>query len=111
MRHYSDLEFVEIVHDKIGNVRFFKQHLRKRGLIGNRQQFSDEHVRMFKNVKEFKLANHTTWAVAFEQGLNSILQEEIQVVSNITMNEQAHQSTEQLLTEILNVLQRIEAKL
>lgn len=111
MNTYSDEEFMNKVNDKIGNVRFFKKHLRKQGLIGNRQQFSEEHVQMFEEIREYKKTHHTTWDMAFKLGLQSILKEKTHIPSSTVMSEPLQNNIENTLIEILKTLQRIEAKL
>jgi hypothetical protein len=107
---YSDAEFMNRVNDKIGNVRLFKQHLRKHGLIGNRQQFSEEHVKMFEEIREYKSVHHTTWEMAFKEGLISYsMGKVVQYPSSSVIAE--HNNIEYTLTEILKTLQRIEEKL
>jgi hypothetical protein len=109
---YSDEEFMNTVNDKIGNVRLFKKHLRKQGLIGNRQQFSEEHVEMFKRIREYKNSNHTTWDVAFKVGLMSIPNpNKIPITSNDIILESPQNNIEGILSEILKTLKRIEEKL
>ncbi|CAI6330937.1 hypothetical protein NHM07_09300 [Bacillus subtilis] len=100
------------VNDKIGNVRLFKKHLRKKGLIGNRQQFSDEHVKLFKKIKSYKMNHHTTWDMAFKVGLDSYQKQNQNMFP--LLNEIAESpscSIDDKLTEILKVLQRIESKI
>lgn len=103
---------MEKVNDKIGNVRLFKKHLRKQGLIGNRQQFSEEHVNLFEEIRRYKRANHTTWESAFKVGLNSILKEKgLQFSPRALIAESKEDKIEYTLNEILKTLQRIESKL
>ncbi|MCI4137629.1 hypothetical protein P9D84_06965 [Bacillus vallismortis] len=100
------------VDDKIGNVRLFKKHLRRLGLIGNRQQFSHEHIEMFESIKEYKIKNHTTWDFAFKRVLSSteaLKNNDIPLMS--TIFEDAQNKNEEILLEILKTLKRIEAKL
>ncbi|UBM45852.1 hypothetical protein [Bacillus velezensis] len=100
------------VNDKIGNVRLFKKHLRKKGLIGNRQQFSEEHVKLFEKIKGYKLNNHTTWEMAFKVGIDSYQKKNQDMFP--LLNEIAESpscSIDDKLTEILKVLQRIESKI
>ncbi|HFK1768071.1 TPA: hypothetical protein ACGXGV_000364 [Bacillus paranthracis] len=100
------------VNDKIGNVRLFKKHLRKLGLIGNRQQFSEEHVTLFKEIREYKISHHTTWDKAFKVGLKNIPNEKnIHVLSNSFIADPSENNIEYTLNEILKTLQRIESKL
>jgi hypothetical protein len=100
------------VNDKIGNVRLFKKNLRRKGLIGNRQQFSEEHVQMFEEIREYKRTQHTTWEVAFKFGINSIPKPRKTATPLSTfISEQPQSRVEDLLIEILITLQRIEAKL
>ncbi|WP_410771349.1 hypothetical protein [Fontibacillus sp. BL9] len=109
---YTDEEFMDKVNDKIGNVRLFKKHLRKQGLIGNRQQFSEEHIKLFKEIREYKRAHHTTWDMAFKVGLKSYLKEKtVQVPLGTYVAESLENNIEYTLTEILKTLQRIESKL
>lgn len=100
------------VNDKIGNVRLFKKHLRKKGLIGNRQQFSEEHVQKFEEVREYKNINHTTWEMAFTHGLKSnSLRSNKSDNTSFVVAEVSPNYVEETLTEILKVLKRIEEKL
>lgn len=109
---YTDEEFMEKVNDKIGNVRLFKKHLRKLGLIGNRQQFSEEHVNIFEETREYKENHHTTWDMAFKEGLKATLnQKEKEVPLSMMVSEYRQSNIEGLLIEILKTLQRIEEKL
>ncbi|MGN2665261.1 hypothetical protein [Bacillus altitudinis] len=103
---------METVNDKIGNVRLFKKHLRKLGIIGNRQQFSAEHVNIFEETREYKKKHHTTWDMAFEEGLKATLnQKENEIPLSMKVSEDRQSSIEGLLIEILKTLQGIEAKL
>ncbi|ANC79172.1 hypothetical protein ABE65_021125 [Fictibacillus phosphorivorans] len=103
---------MEKVKDKIGNVRAFKKHLREKGLIGNRQQFSEEHIQTFNDIKQYKLTNHTTWEMAFKVCLDKIPN---QITENLSLGTEIAESTpnkiEDLLSEILVTLKRIESKL
>lgn len=109
---YTDEDFVGKVKDKIGNVRLFKKHLRKSGLIGNRQQFSEEHIKIFEEIREYKRTHHTTWDIAFKFGLKSMPKKTTVPISlNTTISEAPQDSVEVILIEILKILQRIEAKL
>lgn len=103
---------MEKVNDKIGNVRFFKKHLRKLGLIGNRQQFSEEHVKIFVETKEYKETYHMTWDMAFKEGLKSTLnQKAYEAPLSLMVSENRESNLEGLLIEILKTLQSIDAKL
>lgn len=109
---YTDEEFVNKVNGRIGNVRLFKKHLRKQGLIGNRQQFSEEHVKLFKEIREYKERNHTTWEMAFSIGLlYDPYQKAIRVPSKTLIADPIQNNIEGILIEILKTLQRIESKL
>lgn len=109
---YTDEEFKDKVNDKIGNVRLFKKHLRKQGFIGNRQQFSKEHIKIFEDVRNYKRQYNTTWEVAFSEGLKIILgQNAIQFLSSNYISEPFHNNIEDIIVEILKTLQRIESKL
>ncbi|WP_157087705.1 hypothetical protein [Oceanobacillus damuensis] len=99
------------VNDKIGNVRLFKKHLRRLGLIGNRQQFSHEHIEMFQSVKEYKIKNHTTWDLAFKRGLCTEELENIDIPLRTVISEVGQSNNEEILIEILKTLKSIEAKL
>ncbi|MCG8396106.1 hypothetical protein LWS67_05730 [Bacillus atrophaeus] len=115
MYKYSDEEFKEKVRDKIGNVRSFKKHLREIGLIGNRQQFSEKHVQMFEEIREYKIKNHTTWDLAFQNGLknDSQIEKTIADIPNTStaVAETSKKYIEDTLTEILKTLKRIEQKI
>ncbi|MDF0728052.1 hypothetical protein PY093_15375 [Cytobacillus sp. S13-E01] len=103
---------MERVNDKIGNVRFFKKHLRRLGLIGNRQQFSEEHVKIFEGIREYKENHHTTWDIAFKEGLNATPRRKTsEVPLGMIVSENRQSNLEELLIEILKALQRIETKL
>ena len=109
---YTDEEFMEEVNDKIGNVRLFKKYLRKLGLIGNRQQFSGEHVNIFEEIRKYKESHHTTWDMAFKEGLKSTLNlKENEIPLSMMVSENSQTNIEGLLIEILKTLQRIEEKL
>lgn len=109
---YTDEEFMNKVNDKIGNVRLFKKHLRKLGLIGNRQQFSEEHVQMFEEIREYKKTHHTTWDMAFKFGFNSIPKKNnVPTTLSPIVSEVSQSSVEDILNEILMILKRIESKL
>lgn len=109
---YSDEEFMEKVKDKIGNVRAFKKHLRKKGLIGNRQQFSEEHIQAFNNIKQYKLTNHTTWDMAFKACIDKKISHNIDEITLVTeIAESSPNKIEDILSEILVTLKRIESKL
>lgn len=109
---YSDEEFKDKVNDRIGNVRSFKKHLREMGLIGNRQQFSEQHVQMFEEVREYKNVNHTTWNLAFQNGLGSTSQKSDLLFHSSSMVMETSQTyIEDTLTEILKSLKRIEEKI
>ncbi|MBV5121521.1 hypothetical protein ACUUYQ_15105 [Bacillus halotolerans] len=101
---------MEKVKDKIGNVRAFKKHLRERGLIGNRQQFSEEHIQTFNDIKQYKLTNHTTWKMAFKVCVDKI---QSQITDDISLGTKIAESSpnEDILKEILVTLKRIESKL
>lgn len=107
---YNDDEFMDQVKDKKGNVRFFKKCLKEHGLIGNRQQFSDDHVALFLKARDYKNNKYTTWDEAF----SIILGNENNDISidNIQISKQENKTNvESLLSEILETLQRIEKKL
>lgn len=110
---YTDEEFVEKVKDKIGNVRAFKKHLRERGVIGNRQQFSGEHIQTFNDIKQYKLTNHTTWEMAFKVILDDKTPRK--KLGDISLETKIAEPTpnkvENILREILATLKRIESKL
>lgn len=109
---YTDKEFVEKVGDKIGNVRTFKKHLRERGLIGNRQQFSKEHIQTFNDIKQYKFKNHTTWEMAFKACLDKVSSQKFEDISLGTeIAESTPNKIEDMLREILVTLKRIESKL
>ncbi|MCY8354917.1 hypothetical protein MOD14_12145 [Bacillus haynesii] len=112
MYKYTDEEFKDKVGDKIGNIRFFKKHLRKKGMIGNRQQLSEKHVKLFEEVRRFKIENHTTWEAALKDGLKSNLyQGDSTPSSRVFIAEGSNNSIESVLSEILEVLKMIEKKL
>ncbi|MDP4552965.1 hypothetical protein Q9251_18965 [Alkalihalobacillus macyae] len=112
MYKYSDEEFRGKVKDRIGNVRSFKKHLRKIGLIGNRQQFSEMHVQMFEKVRKYKEENHTTWELAFQNGLQHVSQNSTPPIATNNVVEEGQQKyLEEALNEILKTLNRIEEKL
>lgn len=103
---------MEKVKDKIGNVRAFKKHLREKGLIGNRQQFSEEHIQIFNDIKQHKLTNHTTWEMAFKVCLDKIPSKNIEDISlGIEIAESSPNNIEDILKEILFTLKRIDSKL
>ncbi|PGT77807.1 hypothetical protein [Bacillus sp. AFS040349] len=103
---------MEKVNDKIGNVRLFKKHLRKLGLIGNRQQFSEEHARIFEEIREYKETYHATWEMAFKEGLKNTQRQKINDISlSMIVSETIPSNNEEILIEILKTLKRIEAKL
>lgn len=109
---YTDEDFMNKVDDKIGNVRLFKKHLRKKGLIGNRQQFSDKHIQMFEEVREYKNENHTTWDLAFQESLKSSFQNsDTSFHSSSVVSESSQKYIELTLNEILKTLKRIEEKI
>jgi hypothetical protein len=109
---YTDEEFMEKVKDKIGNVRAFKKHLREKGLIGNRQQFSEEHIQIFNEIKQHKLTNHTTWEMAFKMCLAKIQNNNSEDISlGIAIAESTPNNLEDILKEILVTLKRIDSKL
>ncbi|MEC1258944.1 hypothetical protein P9D34_00530 [Bacillus swezeyi] len=112
MYKYTDVEFKDKVGDKIGNVRFFKKHLRKKGLIGNRQQLSEKHIQMFEEVRRYKSENHTTWDVAFKYGLKSDIHKSVPTsFSRTFIEEGSNNYIEGILSEILETLKMIEKKL
>ncbi len=103
---------MEKVNDKIGNVRAYKKHLRDRGLIGNRQQFSEEHIHTFNEIKQFKITNCTTWEMAFAECLDKIQSRNIDDISfGVKIAESTPSNNEDILREILVILKRIETKL
>ncbi|MCY9111216.1 hypothetical protein ABKQ09_19970 [Bacillus atrophaeus] len=109
---YTDEEFMNKVNDKIGNVRLFKKHLRKQGLIGNRQQFSSEHIQLFEDIRKYKKNHHTTWEIAFRVGLDSFPKNNgVPVLLINEVSDSPQNNIESILTEILKTLQRIEEKL
>ncbi|MFB5269392.1 hypothetical protein ACE41H_21785 [Paenibacillus enshidis] len=86
--------------------------MRERGLIGNRQQFSEEHIQTFNDIKEYKLTNHTTWEIAFKACLDKISSRNIEDISFGTeIAESTPNKIEVILSEILVTLKRIESKL
>lgn len=97
--YYSDQDFAEKVGDKPGNVRFFKKCLRDLGLIGSRQQLSDEYLEVFKAVSDYRDENRSTWEVAMESVLPRYVDQE------------DTKSDREILEEILAVLKRIEQKM
>lgn len=112
MYKYSDEEFKVKVRDRIGNVRSFKKYLREMGIIGNRQQFSEKHVQMFEEVREYKNENHTTWDLAFQNGMKNVSQKvKLPVATSTVVAETSQKYIEDTLTEILKTLKRIEEKI
>lgn len=110
---YTDEEFMLKVNDKLGNIRLFKKHLRKLGLIGNRQQLSKEHIELFESIRNYKLNHHTTWDLAFKKGLDSSkgIKNNTDIPLRSVISESFHNNNEAILLEILKTLKNIEAKL
>ncbi|MET1123074.1 hypothetical protein ABWU59_29585 [Priestia megaterium] len=69
--YYSDEDFAVKVEDKVGNIRFFKKCLRERGLIGSRQQLSDEFIDMFREISQIRRKENSTWEKAINKVLNT----------------------------------------
>ncbi|WP_254349785.1 hypothetical protein [Paenibacillus sp. Lou8.1] len=94
-------------------MRAFKKHLREKGAIGNRQQFSNEHIKLFESIRDFKNTNHTTWEVAFVKGINTLSKKENrgEFSNRVVIAEQTPSNLEETLYEILKTLKNIEAKL
>jgi hypothetical protein len=74
MISYSDVDFAEVVSDKVGNVAEFKKALRKYGLIGRRKQLTDEHIKTFKEAQKLQAADMTWWG-AFDTVLEPLAKE------------------------------------
>lgn len=111
---YSDYNFADLVDDKIGNVKFFKKVLREKGLIGARQQFTDEHRDYFEEVLDTKRQLHCTWETAIYKVLNDVVARKRasgvpQAAAMPTTS--ASDTTDELLRQILETLLRIERKL
>lgn len=67
--YYSDEDFAVKVEDRVGNIRFFKKCLRERGLIGSRQQLSDEFITTFEEIRGIRQKENSTW----EKAINKVL--------------------------------------
>lgn len=106
--YYSDEEFAVKVDEKLGNVRFFKRCLRDNGLIGTRQQLSDEHVPIFQEVCKVRDADRSTWELAIEKVLKEHLGK---YIDEDTPGNVQSGKIEGLLESILEVLERIEKKM
>lgn len=106
--HYSDEQFASELNEKIGNVRYFKTVLREKGLIGARQQFSEEHKSYFEEIRELKDRIRCTWETAIRNVLSEKVTENPTVVP---VSEGLSEDVPGLLRQILQTLQRIEQKL
>lgn len=69
--YYSDEDFAAKLDEKVGNVRFFKKCLRERGLIGSRQQLSDDFFETFEKVRKVRNEQNATWEVAINNVLSA----------------------------------------
>ncbi|WP_409276391.1 hypothetical protein V1499_22950 (plasmid) [Neobacillus sp. SCS-31] len=67
---YSDEDFAAKVDEKLGNVRYFKKCLRERGMIGSRQQLSDDFIATFEEVRQVREKLNSTWEQAMVEVLN-----------------------------------------
>ncbi|NIK80530.1 hypothetical protein FHS15_005720 [Paenibacillus castaneae] len=95
---YSDEDFCEKVSEKPGNIKVFKDYLRKYQLIQPRRQLSDEHIPIFEKIRVYREKENSTWVKAMDTVLSS---------------HGSFEPTEEvaLLREILETLKRIEQKL
>lgn len=101
--YYSDVEFVEKVNDKLGNVKYFKKRLRGLDLVGSRQKLSDDYVPIFEEVKSYKEKNNSTWEMAMDE-----------VLPKYADNTEIDSEDDDLLSvmkEVLITLKKIEQKL
>lgn len=71
MKSYSDVEFAELVNDKVGNVAEFKKALRKYGLISKRKQLTDEYIDLFNEAQKLQ-STDSTWLDAFDTVLQPL---------------------------------------
>lgn len=106
--HYSDEQFASELNEKIGNVRYFKAVLREKGLIGARQQFSEEHRSHFEEIRELKDRIRCTWETAIRTVLSEKVAEHPTIVPD---SDNSGDDIPGLLRQILQTLQRIEQKL
>lgn len=97
MAYYSDEDFGTRIGEKPGNIKVFKEFLRKYNMIEPRKQLEDKHIPMFEEIREVRNTENATWVQAIEQ-----------VLSKYRSPATDHTA---LLQEILDTLQRIEAKL
>lgn len=95
--YYSDEDFCEKVDERPGNVKVFKEYLRKYEMIEPRRQLEDSHIPIFEEVRQFRNEENATWVQSMES-----------VLSKYNASKKDNTA---LLQEILRVLQRIDSKL
>lgn len=113
MKSYSDVEFAEVIPDKVGNVVVFKKALRKYELIGRRKQLTDDHINLFKEAKKLQGAG-MTWLGAFDSVLEPLVKEVKSNQRNDEEDSDLSDSVNRLVDnlELMNrILLRIEKKL
>jgi hypothetical protein len=71
LMRYQNEEFVNIVNDKLGNVKLFRSKLREKDMLKNRELLSDEHIPIFQTIMKEKEKNNLTWVEAMDKVLDA----------------------------------------
>lgn len=102
LKSYSNVQFAEVVGDKVGNVVVFKEKLRDYGQIGRFKQLTDEHIELFKQAKNLQVGE-MTWVEAFDSVIKSSATQRGEVTP-LLLAKKTNINDDSDLTETLNRL-------
>ncbi|MBY3618612.1 hypothetical protein HGO21_03545 [Acinetobacter sp. CUI P1] len=94
--YYSVEEFANKAVERVGNVKFFRECLRRYNILGDREQLSESHIPIFNEIRTTRNSMRINWNDAMEK-----------VLQKYAQNDQKR--LEQLLEQILQTQREILA--